>query len=362
MSDADDAEHAAPSDRPDAATPGGVALRGVTLHGVTPILPVRSLTASVAHYTQVLGFTLDFVHGGNFASVTRDRCTLFLCQGDQGHPGTWVWIGVADADVAHAELLARGAVIRQPPTNFDWACELQVQDLDGNVLRMGAESKPDVPYGPWLDMHGRERTSALAEAALGAAGAPPDGIATAESPVDPRAHATSVRDAAEAARRAHDLPRARQLYEEALALWRALDDPLTLAHTVRHLGDVLHESGHPALAEPHYVEAIALHRAHPDAAPLDMANAIRSHAVLKASIGDVVGARRLWEEASRRYEAVGMREGVAESAAWSARLAWRAGDLARARDWLTAARAASDRSDDPDTWKFVRTVGLELGG
>lgn len=128
-------------------------MRGTTFKGATPILHVADLRASVAYYTDVLGFTLDFEDV--IASVSRDRCGLFLAQGDQGHPGGWVWIGVGDVDALHDEYRARGAMIRQPPTNFAWACEMQVEDLDGNVLRLGSAPKPDDPIGPWRDMHGR---------------------------------------------------------------------------------------------------------------------------------------------------------------------------------------------------------------
>jgi hypothetical protein len=31
---------------------------------------------------------------------------------------------------------------------------MQIQDLDGNVLRMGSDTKSDEPFGPWLDMRG----------------------------------------------------------------------------------------------------------------------------------------------------------------------------------------------------------------
>ena len=49
---------------------------------------------------------------------------------------------------------ARGR-IRQPPTNFRRAYEMQIEDLDGHVLRIGSDSKEGQPFGPWLDMHGR---------------------------------------------------------------------------------------------------------------------------------------------------------------------------------------------------------------
>jgi catechol 2,3-dioxygenase-like lactoylglutathione lyase family enzyme len=120
--------------------------------GTQPILRVADLEASVRYYVDALGFRMDFLE--SIASVSRGGCALFLVQGDQGHPGSWVWVGVDDVDLVHAEYLRSGANIRQPPTNFPWACEMQVEDLDGNVLRLGSESRPHQPFGSWRDMHG----------------------------------------------------------------------------------------------------------------------------------------------------------------------------------------------------------------
>ena len=102
----------------------------------------------------MLGFTVDWQTPGVIASVGRDRCHLFLIEGDQGHPGTWVWIGVSDAGALHEDYVAKGATIRNPPANFSWAYEMQVEDPDGNVLRFGSEPKPDQPTGNWRDMRG----------------------------------------------------------------------------------------------------------------------------------------------------------------------------------------------------------------
>ena len=120
--------------------------------GSQPILRVSNLEASVRYYFDVLGFKTDFHEA--IASVSRGRCALFLVQGDQGNTGSWVWVGVSDVDLVHAEYLRSGARIRHPPTNFSWACEMQVEDLDLNVLRLGSESKPHQSFGPWRDMHG----------------------------------------------------------------------------------------------------------------------------------------------------------------------------------------------------------------
>ena len=123
-------------------------------HPAAPILPVADLAASLDYYVRVLGFTLDLQDAIGMASVSRERCTLMLCQGDQGHGGTWVWVGVADADALHDELTARGAVVRHPPTDYPWAREMQIADPDGNVLRLGSDPRVGADPGEWLDMHG----------------------------------------------------------------------------------------------------------------------------------------------------------------------------------------------------------------
>ena len=119
-----------------------------------PVFRVSSLAASVDYYVKLLGFRVDWQEPGIIASVSRDRCTIFLCEGDQGHFGTWVWIGVGDAGAVFEEFRRKGAIIRLPPTNYPWAYELQVSDPDGNVIRLGSEPKPDQPFGAWLDMRG----------------------------------------------------------------------------------------------------------------------------------------------------------------------------------------------------------------
>jgi len=124
------------------------------LRVASPILPVSDLARSLAYYVRVLGFTLDWQDATGMASVSRERCTLMLCQGDQGHRGTWVWVGVADADALHEELKARGATVRHAPTDYPWAREMQVADPDGNVLRLGSDPRVGAEPGEWLDMHG----------------------------------------------------------------------------------------------------------------------------------------------------------------------------------------------------------------
>ncbi len=133
--------------------------------------------------------------------------------------------------------------------------------------------------------------------------------------------AQALRLLGEVERKLHDNAAARQHYEEAVALYRENADRLALAHTVRHLGDLYQEGHHPELAEPCYREALELYRACADAPPLDLANAIRSMAVLKSETGETQQARTLWQEARDLYAQVNVAQGVAESSARLTRLA-----------------------------------------
>jgi catechol 2,3-dioxygenase-like lactoylglutathione lyase family enzyme len=129
---------------------------GVRFGGATPILRVADFDASVAYYVNVLGFTLEWQHG-RFGSVRRDHAALMLCEGSQGHAGTWVWLAVGDADALYREYVASGARIRHEPRNFPWGSrELHVFDPDDHVLRLGADAPEDGPPGDWLEEDGVE--------------------------------------------------------------------------------------------------------------------------------------------------------------------------------------------------------------
>lgn len=126
-----------------------------TLGGVTPLLRVEDLDVSIAYYVERLGFHLQW-RANPVASVARDRTALMLSEGDQGKPGTWLWISTSDVDALYEELAARGATLRFPPTNYPWGSrECQVSDPDGHVIRFGADLKAGEPDGPWLDGDGR---------------------------------------------------------------------------------------------------------------------------------------------------------------------------------------------------------------
>ena len=126
-----------------------------TLGGVVPILRVANLETSIAYYIAQLGFAVQW-RSGPVASVCRDRTSVMLCEGDQGHTGTWLWIAASDVDALYAELEPRGAHLRHEPANYPWGSrECQVTDLDGHVLRFGADLRDGEPMGDWLDGAGQ---------------------------------------------------------------------------------------------------------------------------------------------------------------------------------------------------------------
>ena len=120
----------------------------------TPILRVSDFDRSVAYYVDALGFKVEW-QVGKFGSVRRGDTSLMLCEGSQGHAGTWVYIVVSDADALYGEVRER-AKVRHPPANFPWGSrELHIFDPDGHVLRFGSEAPEDGPLGEWLDEDGR---------------------------------------------------------------------------------------------------------------------------------------------------------------------------------------------------------------
>jgi catechol 2,3-dioxygenase-like lactoylglutathione lyase family enzyme len=110
---------------------------------INPILRVENMAASLHFYLDILGFTNASWGNHDFTHVGRDGTGLYLCRDGQGLGKAWIWVGVEDVAKLHEEYKARGVTIRLPPTNYPWALEMQVEDPDGNVLRLGSEPKPE---------------------------------------------------------------------------------------------------------------------------------------------------------------------------------------------------------------------------
>ncbi|MCY3699535.1 MAG: tetratricopeptide repeat protein [Gemmatimonadetes bacterium] len=139
-------------------------------------------------------------------------------------------------------------------------------------------------------------------------------VALARRGEDPLALARALHGQANVERDRGEARAAVALYLEAVPLCRQGDDPLVFAHTVRHLGDVLRELGDLTKAARCYAESLAVYRADPAAPPLDVANAVRSAAILCEAQDDPDQARLLWTEARDLYRRAGVEAGISESA------------------------------------------------
>jgi catechol 2,3-dioxygenase-like lactoylglutathione lyase family enzyme len=140
-------------------------MHGMKIHGMklnaadsfgspVPVFRVKDVDASIAYYKDALGFELRWRAGAAFACVAREKCSIFLTSDNQSQPRMWIWIGVRDVRALHGKYVASGAKIRNPPNNFEWALEMQVEDLDGNVLRIGSDPEKEKPLGVWRDADG----------------------------------------------------------------------------------------------------------------------------------------------------------------------------------------------------------------
>ena len=138
------------------------------------------------------------------------------------------------------------------------------------------------------------------------------------------------------------------------------DDPIARAHAIRHDGLREEYAGRLEEAENLYDRALSLYRKYDKHDTLGYANAVRYPAVLKNLLGKRDEATQLWDEAFRRYDAIGITEGVAEAAAWLTIFAIERNDLGGAREWYAKASQASSRSNDPGTHKFVDDVRQRL--
>jgi hypothetical protein len=68
-----------------------------------------------------------------------------LRKGGRDSSPTRIWIGVEYVAVLYEQYMARKVKIAQEPTNYTWAYQMIVEDLDGNLLVFGSAPLEDKP-------------------------------------------------------------------------------------------------------------------------------------------------------------------------------------------------------------------------
>lgn len=116
--------------------------------GAATIFTVRDVGASLAYYRDLLGFSVTFQYGEPtyYVCLCRDEVAIHLR--GAGRKASWIpgngaiCVFVTDVDGLHAELVARGARVLQPPQDYPYGMrDFGVADLDGNQLTFGMESR-----------------------------------------------------------------------------------------------------------------------------------------------------------------------------------------------------------------------------
>jgi uncharacterized glyoxalase superfamily protein PhnB len=109
------------------------------------VLAVPDLDAAAAYFRDALGFTRDWRDADDWETLSRGgarvmlgRCPDALPPAQLGDHSYFAYIDVDDLDAFHAEIAARGAIVRSPPAHKPWGRrELGVHTPDGHRIMFG---------------------------------------------------------------------------------------------------------------------------------------------------------------------------------------------------------------------------------
>jgi len=112
---------------------------------INPYLEDSDISESIRYYLDVLGFDL-YVETPVLAIIQRDGHQIHLRPSNTNINPQRVWIGVEDIAVLFRQLKENGVIFNQLPTNFSWAYQMMIEDLDGNLLIFGSGPLEDQPF------------------------------------------------------------------------------------------------------------------------------------------------------------------------------------------------------------------------
>ncbi len=109
------------------------------------VLAVPDLGRATAYFRDMLGFSVDWVDGENWTTLSRDgarvmlgHCPDALPPADLGDHSYFAYLHADDIDALHAEWSARGALIVRPPQDKPWGMrEMAVATPDGHRFTVG---------------------------------------------------------------------------------------------------------------------------------------------------------------------------------------------------------------------------------
>ena len=116
-----------------------------TLAAYAFVLAVPDLKRAVAYFEDALGFSRDWNDGDNWQALVRGgvrlmlgHCPDALPPAELGDHSYFAYIDVDDIDALHAEITARGAIVRVAPADKPWGRrEMAVGTPDGHRLMFG---------------------------------------------------------------------------------------------------------------------------------------------------------------------------------------------------------------------------------
>ncbi len=111
---------------------------------IIPMLPVRSMPASVAFYRKLGFVVVDRNDGWRWAMLGFGDCRLMLDESINVHPAlprtAVIYLYPDDIATFHAQARANGLTVPDLEVTFYGMTEFRIDDLDGNRLWIGQDA------------------------------------------------------------------------------------------------------------------------------------------------------------------------------------------------------------------------------
>ena len=115
------------------------------MNRLIPMLPVRSMPASVNYYCGMLGFEVETRNDGwGWAMLRFDECRLMLDQSINAHPESprdaILYLYPDDIVEYHGQVRRNGLAVPELTVTFYGLTEFRIDDPDGNRLWIGQDT------------------------------------------------------------------------------------------------------------------------------------------------------------------------------------------------------------------------------